>query len=177
MVIKISVVLLVTIVALTSCDHLMGENEKLTFTKQRNESNRLKLDGYYSRIDSVDKYLFRSIVFLYKDETMLDLGSYNQFDFKEQLITDPEILEKTKIDIVCWGLYKLSNDSISFEKGYHSGGPPKVTYISKGVVLNDTTFLITSSRPSREERIRYKNDVYHFRKFRPNPDSINNFIR
>jgi hypothetical protein len=163
--------------ALTSCNYLVGESEKLRFTKQENTSGVLRLDGYYSEIDTVDKYVYKSIVFFYKDGTLLDLGTYNQFDFSEKLITDPEILRKTKINPVCWGLYHLSKDSISFEQWYHSGGPPKVTYIKKGIVLNDTTFVITSAERSRGGEYYGENTVYHFRKFHPKPDSTNDFIK
>jgi hypothetical protein len=95
-------------VALTSCSYIIGESEKLKFKKQENTSDVLRLDGYYSEIDSIDNDVYRSIVFLYEDGTLLDMGSYNKSDFRESIITDPEILGKTKIDMVCWGLYHVT---------------------------------------------------------------------
>ncbi|MDC9721879.1 MAG: hypothetical protein PSN34_03785 [Urechidicola sp.] len=53
---------------------------------------------------------------------------------------------------------------------------PKPTIVMKGEILNDTTFVILKSI-SKEGKIKLKNEVYHFKKFKHKLDSVSKFIK
>jgi hypothetical protein len=160
-----------------ACTGREDESEKLTFEKQLNNTRKLRLAGLYLRGDPDLDSLNFNVYFLYEDGKILYFGSLDGATYNSETLTDRTLIEKIKKNIVSWGLYTIGGDTISFEKWHHSGGPPKITYIRKGKILNDSTFIITSSeRPNGEERTQL-NEVYHFRKFHPKPDSTNDFIK
>lgn len=76
-----------------------------------------------------------------------------------------------------WGLFVIDNQTIKFERYYPSDDITRWTYIREGIILNDTTFLITTSYRSDGSDFSIKNEIYHFRQFSPKPDSTNNFIK
>jgi hypothetical protein len=160
-----------------ACKWLADESEELTFEKQMNHTGKLRLSGFYLRQDpSMDSLNF-NIYFLYQDGKIMYFGSLDRATYNTETLTDSTLIKKIKKNLVSWGLYRISGDSISFEKWHHSGGPPKITYIRKGKILNDSTFIITSSeRPNGDERTQL-NELYHFKKFHPKPDSTNDFIK
>jgi hypothetical protein len=152
------------------------ENEKLTFAKVENNSKRLNIDGCFLYLYSVGDTKHCVPVFLYRNGVIVEFGSMELERLHERL-NDEEFLAYVKTIRSAWGLYRINEDSISYEKWYYSGGPPKITYIRKGKILNDSTFIITSSeRPNGDERTEL-NEVYRFKKFHPKPDSTNDFIK
>jgi hypothetical protein len=158
-----------------SCGHIF-ESEKLTFKKVENNSNKLNLDGCYLHLLSVDDTVFCNPIFLYRDGVIIDAGSMKMRQMNE-LLSDKEFLQTINHTRSAWGLYRIDGEGISYEKWYYSGGPPDITYIRKGKILNDSTFIITSSeRPNGDERTQL-NELYHFKKFHPKPDSTNDFIK
>jgi hypothetical protein len=169
---------IIIFVFLTCCTYIVGESERLTFKKSPNMSGKLNLQGYYLLTDTMaGEKLSRNVYFLYEDGKIFDMASYDEEEFDERYFTDEKLLQKLKQNRVSWGLYKISGDSISYEKWYHSGGPPKVTYIRRGSILNDTTFIITGFERSHGGGSGSLNEVYHFHKFHPKPDSTNEFIK
>lgn len=158
---------------LSSCNLILGEDDKLTFNKEYNFSGRIKLEGYYykeigAQFNSDDCY------FLYRNGIIMSIGVINT-DSARQILND-KFEDKLRNIKYVWGLYQIKGDSISFEKWYPSSGPPKVTFIRKGVILNDSTFVIRSLMRSNGEDKSAVEEYYHFRKFSPKPDSTNKFI-
>jgi hypothetical protein len=155
----------------------MGENEPLTFERKDNVTGKLKLNGFYIRRDSVNGNVQSSIYVLYQDGKLLYVGTFDENEFDTKYLTDAVILEKVRSTLPSWGLYEISRDTISFEKWHYTGGAPKITYVRRGSILNDSTFIINQvARPDGSERTDVK-ETYHFNKFHPKPDSTNDFIK
>jgi hypothetical protein len=78
-----------------------------------------------------------------------------------------------------WGVFKINNDSIIYERWL----PTEIRYKSytyKGVIINDTTFNITERFRlvnGLKDEFELRDETYHFRQFSPKPDSANNFIK
>ncbi|MBN2175462.1 MAG: hypothetical protein JW731_15135 [Bacteroidales bacterium] len=146
-------------------------DDELTFLREDNKSNELRLDGYY--------YIGEKTIatyFLYRNGIILYTWSTDDLNFTEieNRFIQKEFLDKLKNVKYLWGLYRIEGNRISFERLYpHS---PKKAYIRSGYIPNDTTFIITKSMRSDGTEVREKNEVYHFKKFGPKPDSICKFI-
>ena len=152
-------------------------DDKLSIEKQSFSGKQLKTNGYYY-FEKNNRFF--SNYFLYNDGTLLyGDGSFTNDEFLEHELM---FMDKTWINSVknCkfyWGLYKIEGKFIEFERWYPSSGGPLHTYIKKGEIINDTTFIITKSMRSEGSEQQIENDIYHFRKFSPKPDSTNVFIK
>jgi hypothetical protein len=150
------------------------QHDSLTLAREHFHGNQLKLNGYYYD-EGMGDSAFWDLFVLYQNGIILNCGTSPPLALERRL-NDTQFINKLKNNRTCWGVYQVSGDSIRFEKWYHGGGAPKQVFVRKGVILNDTTFLITeSSRPNGRNRSR-KHEVYRFRKFSPKPDSTNQFI-
>jgi hypothetical protein len=76
----------------------------------------------------------------------------------------------------CWGVFNIKDNIIKFERWYPGQGAKKA-YVREGIILNDTTFHITKSYRSNGSELKDADEVYHFRKFSPKPDSTNVFVK
>ena len=153
------------------------KDEELVLEKQPYTGNALRLDGYYyNRLE--DGRIWNTF-FYYRDGTMLcGIGSeYTDDDLEKYDIwfTDNEFLDFLKKDKYSWCLYQIHDDSICFEKWMLSDGGFPVNRFS-GIILNDTTFVITKVENPHSGNVYQHNDLYHFHAFSPKPDSTNIFI-
>ncbi|MCK9451808.1 MAG: hypothetical protein M0Q90_08970 [Bacteroidales bacterium] len=159
-----------------SCEKLMKDDE-LVLQKQNYTGNQLRLDGYYYE-EFEEKYY--SIYFFYEDGTLLyGDGGFTKKEFieHEKEFTKDVWLNGVKSYKAYWGLFMIENDSIVFERWYPSSGGPFPAHRRSGKILNDTTFLITKSIRSNGKEEQKLNEIYHFKKFSPKPDSTNVFIK
>lgn len=166
----------ITSYALFACS-FFGRDDRLTFHQENYLGNELRTDGYFyeGTHQSGDRL---NVYFLYRNGVILFIGSIspNEITEKERHFNDIKSIELRKETKYLWGLYKIKGDSIAFEKWYAGSGSPKPAYIRQGKIINDTTFVITLSKRNNGSEIRLKNEVYHFKKFTPKPDSTNVFI-
>ena len=161
----------------TSCSLFREESESLTTERVDNIAGRIKLNGYYVSVESLSNQTNRSVYFLYKNGVLMYFGTFDEGRFSEAFFTDHAILSNLKENRTTWGIYQTFDDSIRIEKWHHSGGAKKEIYIRRGVIVNDTTYMITTvERPNGIERDSI-NELYHFKKFHPKPDSVNDFIK
>ena len=73
-------------------------------------------------------------------------------------------------------MFLIEDNNIKFDRWYPSERPYQA-FVREGVILNDTTFHITKSyRSNGNTEARVRDEIYHFRKFSPKPDSTNRFI-
>jgi hypothetical protein len=171
--------ILVLLMLCTSCRFLIGEDDRLTFKRSHNVGERINLKGYYYIKDSIPQGIGWSTYFLYENGIILYTGSFRLNELEQQEARFKRLhFNQTLRDVKdCWGLYRIDGDSISYEKWYPSGGPPKITFVRKGVILNDTTFVMRSvSRSDGTEKDSIE-EYYYFKRFYPKPDSTNQFIK
>jgi hypothetical protein len=131
----------------------------------------LKIDGiYYKESENFEGLYFQRYA-LYRNGIIRDLGASSSID-------DPSFLSgKSKIN---WGIFQVEGSIIKFERWYPSSGGGLPAYVRAGEILNDTTFVITESyrmQKGKKTEIRERNEIYHFHKFSPKPDSTNTFIK
>ena len=78
-----------------------------------------------------------------------------------------------KFGIWGWGIWWIDGDSIFIEQYCNRAGNYDLRF-RKGLVLNDTTFLITSDYSDFQlPKLRTEQRVYKFRYYMPKPDSSN----
>jgi hypothetical protein len=73
-------------------------------------------------------------------------------------------------------VFIIEDNVIKFERWYPSERPYNA-FVREGVILKDTTFHITKSYRSNGTEKREKDEIYHFRKFSPKPDSTNVYVK
>ena len=173
-----SVVVLVLLVGCT-CKKITGEDDKLSIPKTPYTGKQLKVDGYYYRNNGENEYI---IIFLYNDGIIIDAGGgYKKSDvpiFESEFKTI-DFYNRIKQNKLCWGVFQVDGDKIAFERWYPSSGGPTHAYVRAGKILNDTTFQITESyrmQGGNKTSVSSEDEVYHFKKFSPKPDSTNVFV-
>jgi hypothetical protein len=159
-----------------SCGKQKVEIEPLSMTQRDNESKKLRIDGYYLETDSTNDDRLLNVFFLYGNGIVLSLGSFYESTFDEKFFLDTSIMNKQRKLPESWGLYRVSGDSIIVEKWFVSGGYPRYAYLSRGFIRNDSSFVLVKSWRSHASDTILLNDEYHFRKFKPKPDSVTEFI-
>lgn len=170
----ISIIILAT--TSISCKKLYPDDE-LSMSRQNYNGNTLRLDGYYSYDwgDAMNVYFF------YFNGVILDGNSFEKQELEEKELkyVNGEFYDFAKNSKLNWGVFKIESDIIKFEQWYPGSGPAKRAYIREGKVLNDTTFHITKSyrmKNGKKKDENNQNEIYHFKKFSPKPDSTNKFI-
>lgn len=171
---KLVAIMLVNVLA---CNKKIFSDDAFSLTRTVNNSNKLRLNGYYYLGDGEQIY---DSYFFYSNGILLNLGGSSKsniydFDSLENIIKRSINGNETVKEY--WGQYEINGNEIKFERYYPSSGGPKPAYIRIGKIHNDTTFTITQSMRSNGQSVSAENEVYHFRPFSPKPDSTNNFIK
>ncbi len=152
------------------------KDEELTIVRQSYNGTELKLNGYYYHekegVIGKTYFFYRNGVMLYgigTDTLDDDLEKYDEWFISETF------LNFIKTNKRRWGLFKIHDDSIVFERWVMAeGGFPVLRF--SGNIINDTTFRITKSEYPHHGEMYERNDVFHFHAFSPKPDSTNVFI-
>lgn len=173
--IKIIILSLSIFFVLTGCARLCKDAE-FDFTRQENNSNLIRLDGYYYGDLAGNNPSTPSIYLLYKDGVSYNgLGSYNLRDIKDNSLV-LSIAENKRNSKSGWGIYKIENNLIEIQNWTFSTGCRPII-IETGEILNDTTIKITAWMNSNSDEQHIVNAIFLFHKYSTKPDSTNNFIK
>ena len=159
-----------------NCEKIYPD-DKLSLTKTEYTGQQLKIDGYYYTINKFSNKA--SVYVFFNNGVLLNVGG--GFDLTksndiENALSSFAFISKLKQDKTAWGLFIVKSDIIEFEHWYHSGGSQKIVYLKSGIIINDTSFQITSSKRTDGSELRAKNEIYYFKEFSPKPDSTNAFV-
>ena len=153
--------------------------DKLRLTKTPFTGDQLKIDGYYYNHLEGGKYYYPLI--LYSNGIILSGGGKLCLKSVEDSFLDKKWIENVKNYQTWWGIFRIEGNSIKIETWYHSSSWWHIpACIESGKIINDTTFVLTSVERSSQfwsKGSTKKNEIYHFRKFSPKPDSTNRFIK
>ena len=171
------------LISFCSCILVTGEDQKLTMSKEINDSQKLRLDGYYFRpnCDENKKNCVYDIFFLFRNGVIFTPGvvSLSEKDFKNIGSKLTNEFFETNADLKFrWGLYEIDGESIVYEKWYAGSGKNYV-YLKTGRILNDTTFEISNFKSSHKLDNGFDKQIketYHFVEFANKPDSTTAFI-
>ncbi len=175
-----SLIIIITVLLFSSCKLFFPGPDKFTLQKQDYTGNELRVDGYYfkefdSDCDRIQVFfLYRNGIILYGGCPCVEDINAKEEEYKEKGTWYKHVKE----DRVSWGLFVIENDSIRIEKYEPPSGPGYLpAVIREGAILNDTTFrIIRRYRDSGKKIIKEVDDLYHFKKFSPKPDSTNSFF-
>jgi len=156
-------------VTILSCSKIFPD-EELTLSKENIGEGILKLDGYYYYEHSNSQGpLFRKFA-LYRNGVIKYIGSSSEIN---------EGIFYGSGEKGDWGLYKIYGTKILYEK-WNADNTKYNVYTYEGQILNDSTYRMTSSYQldkGNKTNVRSFDEVYHFYKFSPKPDSTNEFIK
>ncbi len=145
----------------------------------------LRLDGYYvvnTTHKSDPEQEVTRYHFFYENGTMFFFSSFpgraNDEYVESNHMRRMKNTESIGRNIYRWGGFSVNRkQEIVFEKWEPSSGGKVKTCVSRGSVLNDSTFIITeyvnNYYPAKVYSLR---DTFHFRPFSPKPDSTNAFV-
>ena len=163
---------------LTSCGKEFAEDDNLSMIRTNYDGNELKTNGYYYTIfeGRLDNFSF-----FYKNGVYLDVGgSKNNFQDASNYITNFFLIERSHQNIKDgWGIFKIQGDNIGYER-WKATELGRKAYTRTGKILNDTTFIVTTSFRAGDgfsKEIKKINETYYFKKFSPKPDSLNIYVR
>lgn len=150
-----------------------------------NNTNALRLDGYYYTIEERPEAKYVTIMVLYQNGSIYGFYS-NRFDLGETCslkVVDDSMLDYSRhvglSSQSSWAGYLIENNLITIKRIWGRFGETLYTY--KGLIINDTTFIINQknvegSAQSSENGTKEEKNTYHFRSYSPKPDSTNKYI-
>lgn len=151
------------------------KDEDLVLPRTPNNSNLLKLNGYYFHNPTGIDSNITVVDFLYTNGISLNIGGTQSKDLtviEENLKKDLNFADNK----IGWGVYVINNDNIEIENWAATEGKRK-TSSRKGKILNDSTFVITRFFSAFTQKEYEISDSYHFKAYSPKPDSTNSFIK
>ena len=158
------------------CRKILFPSEKLTIQPTPYTGNQLRIDGYYftETVSGSDYAPSYQIYFLYRNGVIFggDNALLSELSTREAEFMNGVYYADSKDVRYCWGRFIIVDNSIVYEKWYP--GADSWVYKSQGEILNDSTFHISSSRHGEDE-FSPENDLFHFKKLSPKPDSTNEF--
>ena len=176
---KLLIVEMVMILTLFSCIKDEFKDDELSIQRTNYTGNQLRIDGYY--YEMLNNSYFSSYCF-YENGTLIAPGGVfatisemDNYIIKEFISSQNYKNYKSN-----WGVFKIENSNIKFEKWYPSSGGGLPAYVREGNIINDTTFVISVSyrmKKGKKTEVKARNETYHFKQFSPKPDSTNNFIK
>ena len=145
-----------------------------TLLKQPSQSKistitTIKLNGYYYSVQSsktglpTEKLAIR--YFLFQDGKMMFAFwcPYTKLIESEKYFSSKEfVISLQDSSSYNWMRYTIKKDSIFFDRIYPQEGHPHIFF--SGIILNDTTFLITKQQEKRA-KIKKLNDTFYFKEF------------
>ena len=150
-----------SVAGLAACDSLAGYDE-LTLPLEPYTGDELRTDGYYFYSGPTDEGERFYALFLFRNGVVRYGGSSVG---RETLERKFEEYGGRRYD---WGVFVVNGDRIEVERWYPGDGPHTPAIVQSGRVLDDTTFVLTSSGGAET--------TYHFRAFSPKPDSTSAFL-
>lgn len=164
-----------------SCQKIRIKDDEFHLERRDYTGNELRMDGYFYTNFNNNAEVYGSPIFFYRNGVLVNLGAFkmNEQETWEGTINSDEIsLAKETKDR--WGIFLIEGNTIKIEKWYNSEAIFLPAYVSEGVILNDTTFKITSSyrltNRGRKKELEVENKTYYFKQFSPKPDSTNSYI-
>ncbi len=159
---------LIILIMLTSLSCKEEINAMLTMKKTSYTGNELRIDGYYYTITQNfegDRY---GVTFFYRNGVIRYGASFKNLSDISGDWGDGNYRG-------LWAYFEIADSTIRFENWLVG-----VTYEFKGRILNDTTFHITEQRISSGEDSNFSgttiDELYHFVRYSPKPDSVNRFL-
>lgn len=158
------------------------KDDDLFLSRQNYTGNQLRIDGYYYNEYGSGNETRREIYFFYRNGILLKGGvplltelSIRENEFKNG--TYYNYVKDSKLD---WGVFQINGNNIKYEHWYPNSIGPLRAVIHEGIILNDTTFLITQTyrmKDGNKTDVSFENLLYRFKKLSPKPDSTNQFIQ
>ncbi len=174
-------ILLLSSFLLDAC--VIHDYKKMTYFGKNNVSEKIKLNGFYTknwsyneddRVD--DTTIYTHYTAFYRDGTFFNAGSYPSNEAKKFNTPSKNLWELP----YTWGCYLIDNDTINIQKFYHDETyfPFFIKWtvsLEKLIILNDSTIKAISFNYLGKTEI--LNEVYLFKECNDcKPDSFN-FIK
>ena len=171
---KVSVLLTVLLLGFFSCEE---EKELKLGTPKQNYTGSLRTDGYYYLTIANDTEERALSYFLYRDGTILYGGAplVEKISTRETEYSNGAWNISASGEKTYWGIFQVTGTDILFDQWYIRDGGLLAAYQTNGTILNDTTFIMSSSTREGLNGVPLE-EVYHFKSFSPKPDSANQFL-
>jgi len=146
-------------------------------TAKENYTGSLRTNGYYYLTISNSSEDRALCYFLYRDGTLMYGGAPLVADVpaREAEYINGAWAASAAPEKTFWGIFQITNNDILFDQWYLRDGGILAAYQTNGVILNDSTFMMTSSNREGLDGVPLE-EVYHFKALSPKPDSTNQFL-
>ena len=173
--ITLSLILILILLTGISCERLFPVDQLCT-PRIDFIGDELRIDGYFYHVFGPSGNEHMGVLFFFRNGVLHDITIPKvELEEREEEWRNNNWNERTTNSRFSWGVFTVDNDVIKLERWYP--GPPHITAIREGVILNDTTFKIIKSYRCDGSGLRERHELYRFRAFYPKPDSTNNFVR
>lgn len=165
-------IIIAMLLSLSACTKDKYQDDEFSLNRAEYNGNELRIDGYYASKAIGEDYSYLYV--FYQNGVLLKPGVAENTDEYIQKFVDG--FNHNIKDF--WGIYQIQDSTIQVEfyKPKMTEGLP--AYIKTGKILNDTTFILTNEKRSKDgSESRAISETYHFREYSPKPDSTNTFIK
>ena len=165
---------LIILMSFSSCKE--DPEPKLGTPRDAYTGSQLRTDGYFSlTYDNgqprlLNYILYRNGMLLFGGSPLISDKSKREAEFGNGIWNETAAPEKT-----FWGLFTINASDIMFDQWQLRDGGALASYKTYGKILNDTTFVMTSTT-----RFGFENEtldeIYRFTPLSKKPDSTNQFL-
>ena len=161
-----------------SCQKLgLCKDKEFSFDRLDNTTGKLRLDGYYYSQYFNDSTEELSIVcFLYENGIFEGNSSGPTEEVREGDVEIDDSFSRNSAK-TGWGIYKIEGDEIEIQTWLPTQLSCHAIQVEKGVIENDSTFIITSTYTTKDKDEQEVNSIFRFVPYSPKPDSINSFFQ
>ncbi len=148
----------------------------LSTPKEAYIGSQLRTNGYYSlKINDGSPRLINYL--LYRDGTLLFGGSPLESNkaLRETKYANGEWAAIVEPEKTFWGVFTVSGQDILFHQWYFRGTGTLASYKTTGIILSDSTFVMTATTREGFEDIPIE-ELYHYTAIAVKPDSTNQFL-
>ncbi len=160
--------LLIILIMLTSLSCKEEIDAMLTMKKMPYTGNELRIDGYYYTVTQNFEGDLYQIYFFYRNGVYRYCGTFKSLDD----ITGDWGAGNSRL---LWGYFDVNDSTIRFEKWLVN-----ISVKHDGIILNDSTFRITERKITSGQSPNFNegavDELYHFVRYSPKPDSVNRFL-
>jgi len=161
---------------IAGCRFYVGEDDKISSGCKAMTSEKFSINGYYYEGKLAEGEII-DVFFFYENGVVMNFGALKIEDIQtyEMAFGDEKLALIRQQKKTFWGVYRVDDDSISFENLYPSSGP-WISFTRIGNISDDSTFVVSKVEQTSDKSSEQVNEVYHFKKFSPKPDSVNVFV-
>lgn len=165
---------LLVIICIACKKNSNGGEDPLCSKRAENNSNQLKLNGFYYLQTESSEYLY--IYILNQNGTLGRTTIPGPLSSAEAYLNSSSFLNAIEDSKSYWGVYHVSGSSIDIDTWHANSNGRNFGFRWSGNILSDTSFIVTNNARCDGSDFEIYNKTYYFYPTSSKPDSVTSLI-